>query len=136
MRSVHELKEDELQELRSRWYHQHFDDGTLEDVLGKDVESEYEVPMDVVKTYYEGTSFVDEDFFCNSNPDCEITELDQIEHAIINQIELDFESQDYDALSEMLQCLLQVKEAKKILINYLSDNLLEDVVEGRIKLRY
>lgn len=136
MRSVHELREEELQELRSRWYHQHMDDGTLEEVLGKDVESEDEIPMDVIKTYYEDTLFVDEDFFCNLNQDCEITELDQIEHAVLNQIESDFESQDYDALSEMLQCLLQVEDAKKILINYLSDNFLEDVVEGRIKLRY
>ena len=65
MRSVHELKEDELQELRSRWYHQHLDDGTVKEVLGKEVESENEIPMDVVKTYYEGTHFVAEDFFCN-----------------------------------------------------------------------
>jgi hypothetical protein len=65
MRSVHELKEQELQELRSRWYHQHLGDGTVEEVLGKEVESEEEIPMDVVKTYYEGTFFVVEDFFCN-----------------------------------------------------------------------
>lgn len=65
MKSVHELSEEELQELRSRWYHQHLDDGTLEEVVGREVEDEEEIPMDIVIAYYEGTSFVEEDFFCN-----------------------------------------------------------------------
>lgn len=65
MKSVHELSAEELQELRSRWYHQHLDDGTLEEVAGREVEDEEEIPMDIVIAYYEGTSFVEEDFFCN-----------------------------------------------------------------------
>lgn len=65
MKSVHELSEEELQELRSRWYHQHLDDGTLEEVAGREVEDEEEIPMDIVIAYYEGTFFVEEDFFCN-----------------------------------------------------------------------
>ena len=65
MKSVHELSTDELEELRSRWYSQHEDDGSLEEVLDKEVEDETEVPMDVVIAYYEGTYFVEEDFWCN-----------------------------------------------------------------------
>ena len=65
MRNVHQLSQEELEELRSRWYHQHLDDGSLDEVMGKEIESESEVPMDVVKSYYDGTFFVEEDFFCN-----------------------------------------------------------------------
>jgi hypothetical protein len=65
MRNVNELTQEELEELRSRWYHQHLDDGSLDEVMGKEIESEEEVPMDVVKMYYEDTFFVEEDFFCN-----------------------------------------------------------------------
>lgn len=65
MRNVHQLSQEELEELRSRWYHQHLDDGSLDEVMGKEIESELEVPMNVVKSYYDGTFFVEEDFFCN-----------------------------------------------------------------------
>ncbi len=65
MRNVNELTPEELQELRSRWYHQHIDDGSLEEVLGKNINNEDEIPMDVVKDYYKDTFFVEEDFFCN-----------------------------------------------------------------------
>ena len=65
MKSVHELNQEELEELRSRWYSQHEDDGSLEEVLGRKVEDETEVPMDLVISYYEDTSFVEEDFWCN-----------------------------------------------------------------------
>lgn len=67
MRTVYELNQNELEELRSRWYHQHLDDGSLEEVLEMKIDSEEEVPMDVVKMYYEDTYFVEEDFFCNTN---------------------------------------------------------------------
>lgn len=65
MRNVHQLNQEELEELRSRWYHQHLDDGSLDEVMDKEIESEFEVPMDVVKSYYDDTFFVEEDFFCN-----------------------------------------------------------------------
>jgi len=65
MKSVHELSAEELQELRSRWYHQHLDDGTLEEVMEYDPEDEDNVPMDVVIEYYGATYFVEEDFWCN-----------------------------------------------------------------------
>ncbi len=65
MKTVHELNQDELEELRSRWYHQHLDDGSLDEVMDKEIEYEEEVPMDIVIAYYEDTYFVEEDFFCN-----------------------------------------------------------------------
>ena len=68
MKSVHELTQDELEELRSRWYSQHEDDRSLNEVMDieDDVElSEEDIPMDIIVAYYEGTYFVEEDFFCN-----------------------------------------------------------------------
>lgn len=68
MKTVYELRQDELEELRSRWYSQHEDDGSLEEVMDLDAGcyvSEEDIPMDVVKSYYEGTFFVEDDFFCN-----------------------------------------------------------------------
>ena len=66
MKSVHELKQDELEELRSRWYSQHEDDGSLEEVMDMEEEiNEEDIPMDIVVAYYEDTYFVEEDFFCN-----------------------------------------------------------------------
>lgn len=65
MKSVHELTQDELNELRSRWYAQHEDDGSLEEIMDREVEDEEDIPMDIVVAYYEDTDFVEEDFFCN-----------------------------------------------------------------------
>lgn len=64
-RGVNELNENELFELRSRYYHQAIDDGSLEEVMGKEIDSEDEIPMDLVKDHYSGTIFVEEDFWCN-----------------------------------------------------------------------
>lgn len=65
-RNVDELTQNELEELRSRYYYQLLDDGSLNEVMGKEIDSEQEIPMDHIKNYYSGTSFVDEDFFCNT----------------------------------------------------------------------
>ena len=66
MKSVHELSQDELEELRSRWFSQHEDDGSLEEVMDMEGEiNEEDIPMDIVKTYYEDTYFVEEDFWIN-----------------------------------------------------------------------
>jgi Zn/Cd-binding protein ZinT len=65
MKSVDELKQAELEELRSRWYYQHLDDGSLDEVMGKEINDETEIPMDIIKEYYSDTFFVEEDFFCN-----------------------------------------------------------------------
>jgi len=64
-RNVNELTKNELEELRSRYFHQLLDDGSLEEVMGKEIDSEQEIPMDLIKDHYRDTSFVDEDFFCN-----------------------------------------------------------------------
>jgi hypothetical protein len=64
-RSVNDLNQNELEELRSNLYHQLLDDGSLSEVFGYEINSEVETPMDFIKTYYEGTGFVEEDFFCN-----------------------------------------------------------------------
>lgn len=65
MRSVHELSQEELEELRSRWYYQHLDDGSLEEVIGKEIDSEEDIDISQIKSYYESTYFVEEDFWCN-----------------------------------------------------------------------
>lgn len=65
MSTVNELSQEELEELRSMWYSQHEDDGSLEEVMGREVDGEEDVPMDVVKAYYGDTLFVEEDFWCN-----------------------------------------------------------------------
>jgi hypothetical protein len=65
MRTANELTQNELQGLRSRWYNQHKDDGSLNEVMDveDDVElSEEDIPMDVVIAYYDGTLFSEEDF--------------------------------------------------------------------------
>ena len=64
-RSVTELNQNELEELRSRLYHQLLDDGLLNEVMGKEIEEEEEINMNCVKDYYASTSFVEEDFWCN-----------------------------------------------------------------------
>ena len=68
MKTVHELSRNELEELRSRWYYQHLDDGSLNEVMGIEEDEEIEeeqIPMDVIIDYYEHTYFVEEDFWCN-----------------------------------------------------------------------
>jgi hypothetical protein len=64
MKTVHELNNNELNELRSRWFMEHIADGSLQEVAGKDAIEE-DIPMDIVKVYYEDTFFVEEDFWCN-----------------------------------------------------------------------
>jgi len=66
MKTVHDLSQKELEELRSRLYHQLLDDGSLEEVFGDFVrKDESDIPFDFVKNYYGDTFFVEEDFFCN-----------------------------------------------------------------------
>lgn len=63
--TVQELNSEELDELRSRWYHQHLDDGSIEEVMEYDPEDEANVPDSILYSYYEYIYFVKEDFFCN-----------------------------------------------------------------------
>lgn len=61
---------------------------------------------------------------------------DALEHAVINQLEADFEDQDYDSMSEMLQMLMKDDNNVEILINYLSDTAQENLTEGKTFKRY
>jgi carbamate kinase len=49
-------------------------------------------------------------------------EVNLLEHAVINQLEADFDDQDFDSMSETIGLLLKNEEAKKILIEYLGDS--------------
>jgi hypothetical protein len=64
-RNINELNQNELEELRSWYYHQLLDDGSLDEVMGKEINSEEEIPMDLIQAHYQDISFVKEDFWCN-----------------------------------------------------------------------
>lgn len=57
-------------------------------------------------------------------------------HAILNQIETDFDDQDYESIDEMLQLLMKNPEAKNILIEYLSDSAKANWLEDKTAKRY
>ena len=59
-----------------------------------------------------------------------------LEHAIINQLEFDFNLQDYTALSELIQRLIFLEPARKLLIAYLSDTEKEQWLEKKTNTRY
>ena len=65
-----------------------------------------------------------------------MNENDLLEQAIINQIEKDLEENDYDAISEMLRQLIHLEPAKKILVGYLSDEIKEQWIDGKIQIKY
>lgn len=62
MRTVHELTENELEELRDTYFAQLQE--TDEEILGDYTEAE-QIPMSNVKQHYEDFMFVEEDFLCN-----------------------------------------------------------------------
>lgn len=57
-------------------------------------------------------------------------------HAILNQIEADFQSQDFEALDCLLRNLIWSDESKKELLSYLGDSAKENLMEGKTKTRY
>lgn len=59
MRTVHELTKDELEELRYNYFAQ------LTDLGEENFDSPNDIPMENVISHYEGTYFVEDDFFCN-----------------------------------------------------------------------
>ena len=65
-----------------------------------------------------------------------MNEDELLEHEVINQLEADFNDQDYDAMSEMLSLLIKNNKSKKILIEYLSDSAKENWIEGKTKTRW
>ena len=60
MRTVHELTTDELNELRESYFDQLKDIGEEEELNNPE-----DIPISNVIFHYEGTYFIDEDFFCN-----------------------------------------------------------------------
>jgi len=59
-----------------------------------------------------------------------------IEHAALNQIEEDIHYGDYEAYSEMMNCLMNNPDNMIILWNYLSENIQENVNKGLTRIRY
>lgn len=57
-------------------------------------------------------------------------------HAVLNEIESDFDNQDYDSIDELLTLLIKVPEAKAFLIGYLSDDAKEYWIQGTTEKRY
>ena len=72
MKSVHELSQDELEELRDNYFAQ------LTDLEREDFNSSDDVPMEDITSHYEGTYFVDDDFFCNQQPEPKTYTCDEI----------------------------------------------------------
>lgn len=62
MKTVNDLSQEELEELRGNYFEQLID--TDSEVLG-DIERAEDIPMENIKAHYEGISFEEEDFFCN-----------------------------------------------------------------------
>jgi ABC-type uncharacterized transport system involved in gliding motility auxiliary subunit len=63
-------------------------------------------------------------------------ENDLLEHAFVNQLEADFEDNDFDSMSAMIQALLESEDNKQIILGYLSDSAKENLIEGRTSIRY
>jgi len=59
-----------------------------------------------------------------------------LEHAVLNQLEADFNDLDFDSMSEMLELLIKNEDSKKILIEYLGNSALENLIEQRTIIRY
>lgn len=59
-----------------------------------------------------------------------------LKHAIINQLEVDFNDNDFESISELIQILINLEPAEKALIGYLSDTALENWQEGKTNTRY
>lgn len=57
-------------------------------------------------------------------------------HAIINQLEADFEDGDFDSMDGMLSSLIRNPKTKDVLISYLGDSCKESWIENKIKTRY
>lgn len=57
-------------------------------------------------------------------------------HAVINQMEADFEDQDFDAMDEFITKLMENEDNHIILHNYLSDSAQENWLEGSTNIRF
>jgi hypothetical protein len=59
MKTVYDLSDKELEELRETYFDQ------LNDLGEEDFNDPHEIPLENVIAHYEELMFVDEDFFCN-----------------------------------------------------------------------
>lgn len=62
MKTVYELSENELEELRETYFQQLLD--TDPEVLGEVTDAK-EIAFEDIENHYSGVYFVEEDFFCN-----------------------------------------------------------------------
>lgn len=62
MKTVYELNQNELEELRQSYFYQLLE--TDEDIL-ENIDSPDEIPMENLLDHYKDIYFVDDDFFCN-----------------------------------------------------------------------
>ena len=63
-------------------------------------------------------------------------DLTLLEHAFINQLEEDYNSCDFGAISELIEILLLNPKTKESIINYLSYDEKERLLEGKTNCRY
>lgn len=61
---------------------------------------------------------------------------EDLEHAVINQLEADFQDNDFEAISELLQILMTNEDNIEVLVGYLSDAALKNLEEGLTIKRY
>lgn len=66
-RSVYELNNEELNELRESYYYQLYecDDDVLKLEDGTIIECAEDISMNVIYEHYNGISFTEDDFWCN-----------------------------------------------------------------------
>lgn len=57
-------------------------------------------------------------------------------HSVINEIERDLNSLDYESLDELLNLLIKNDKSKKLLLGYLSDDTLEALKKGTTIKKY
>lgn len=72
MKTVFDLNENELEELREAYFAQ------LTDLGEENFDSSNDIPMDNVIAHYEGTYFTEDDFFCNQQPEPRTYTRDEI----------------------------------------------------------
>lgn len=66
----------------------------------------------------------------------EHTQDELLQHEIINQFDEDLTHKDYESMSYMLEQLIELEEAKKILIDYLGDEHKERWIERKTTRRW
>jgi hypothetical protein len=57
-------------------------------------------------------------------------------HAVINQLETDFDDQEYDAMDELITMLMKNPDNHEILFAYLSDTAQSNWLEGKTNCRF